>query len=269
MNYLKVTVSNIDMAEQEILVALLSEHNFIGFEQKESYLLAYAEEQDIKLDALETILQGKKSHHEIIPEVNWNEQWERDFSPIIIKDQVAIRAHFHAPIKSVAHEIIITPKMSFGTGHHATTQLMLTQMGRMDFSGKTIFDYGTGTGVLAVYAQQLGAEKIIANDIDPWSEANAIENAQRNNCGKIEVRLGGIEVVPEREFDGILANINLNVLKSSMELLIHKLKKGQNGLLLSGILGKNETDIITIIKAYSADYQVYRLDKWLCIHVKI
>ncbi len=269
MNYLKVTVSDLDAAQQEILIAQLSELNFIGFEQKEQHLLAYANEQEADLEGLALTLADNNAHSEIIPEVNWNEQWERDFEPIIIEDQVAIRAHFHKAISAVKHEIIITPKMSFGTGHHATTQLMLTQMSTLNFSDKKVFDYGTGTGVLSVYAEQLGAQKIIANDIDPWSEENAKENVDRNGCNNIEVRLGGIDVVTEDNFDCILANINLNVLKSSMELLVKKVKNGQNGLLLSGILEENEDDITSIINTYTTEYQLFKIGKWLCIHVKI
>ena len=269
MDYLKLTFSEVDGPLQEMLVAQLSEANFMGFEQKENHLLAYAEHGEVDSARYDLLLEKYKGTKETIPEVNWNEKWERDFTPIIIEKQVAIRAHFHEPIPSVEHEIIVTPKMSFGTGHHATTQLMLEQMGTLDLKGKTILDYGTGTGVLAIYAEMLGAHKVIANDIDPWSEVNAIENAQRNNCKNIDVRLGGLDVAGEGPFDGILANINLNVLRDSMPQLIAMLTKGGFGLILSGVLRNNKADIINIIELYSADYQVFEKDQWLCIHLKM
>ncbi len=268
MDYLKLTFSEVAEQAQEVLIAQLSEFNFIGFEQKDTFLLAYAEEGTVQQADYKSLTETHSCTQETIPEVNWNEKWERDFEPIIIKDQVAIRAHFHEEITSVKHEIVVTPKMSFGTGHHATTQLMLEQMATLDLQDATVFDYGTGTGVLAIYAEMLGAKKIIANDIDPWSKENAIENAERNKCTKIDVRLGGIDIVPEESFDCILANINLNVLRASMEQLIAKLNKGAKNLILSGVLQENREDIINLVIMYNIDYQVFAKDKWLCIHLK-
>lgn len=268
MDYLKLTISDVDEQTQEVLIAKLSELAFMGFEQKEQHLLAYAANEKVRAADFEQILGNHKVISEVLPDVNWNEKWERDFEPIIIENKVAIRAHFHEPIDSTEHEIIVTPKMSFGTGHHATTQLMMEQMSNLDLSTKRVFDYGTGTGVLSIYAEKLGAAQIIANDIDPWSKENAEENAQRNDCQKIDVRLGGLDVAAESGFDCILANINLNVLRESMDLLFKKLKKGSQGLVLSGVLQQNETDIINIVNSYSADYQVFKKDKWLCISVK-
>lgn len=265
MDYLKLTFSEVDTTAQEILIAQLGQLEFLGFEQKENHLLAYAEKTQVATSDYTPLIEKHKYTEEFLPEVNWNEKWERDFEPIIIKNQVAIRAHFHQEIEGVNHQIVVTPKMSFGTGHHATTQLMMEQIGELDLKGKTVMDYGTGTGVLAIYASLLGAENIIANDIDPWSEENAKENVARNNCKNIEVRLGGLEVIPEASFDCILANINLNVLRDSMDTLFAKLKKGSQGLILSGVLQDNRADILNIIKPYNTDYQLFEKDKWLCI----
>ena len=118
----------------------------------------------------------------LIPEANWNQVWESNFDPVIVDDFVAIRADFHEPVKGVSLEIIITPKMSFGTGHHATTYMMIEQMRELDFTGKSVFDFGTGTGVLAILAEKLGANKVIAVDNDEWSIENAEENFEKNNC---------------------------------------------------------------------------------------
>ncbi len=268
MDYLKLTFTNVDKETQELIIAKLSEFDFIGFEQKETHLLAYAENHQISSQVYEEILQDFSFSSEVLPEVNWNERWERDFDPIIIEDKVVIRAHFHKPMPLVTHEIIVTPKMSFGTGHHATTQLMLEQMSTLNYKGKKVLDYGTGTGVLAIYAELLGANYVLANDIDPWSEENAKENLERNHCKKVEVRLGGIEVIFEDTFDCILANINLNVLRESMHTLFSKLKKDGSSLIISGVLQENKEDIINEIKPYSVDYQVFDKNTWLCIHVK-
>src|SRR5205809_7074705 len=143
----------------------------------------------------------------MIAEQNWNSIWEENFQPVIIQNAVAIRAHFHQPITTVQHEIIITPKMSFGTGHHATTYLMLEQMTSIDFAGKSVLDYGTGTGVLSIYAEKLGAAAITAIDNDEWSINNAAENIQQNNCKKINLALGN-KPPAKHIYQVELANIN-------------------------------------------------------------
>lgn len=267
MNFIKWSFAEVDNDVQELLIAQLAEFPFLGFEQKENYLLAYANEHEINSEEVKHLVENYKTTIEIIPDVNWNEKWEREFEPIIMDREVAIRAHFHEPILTVKHEIVITPKMSFGTGHHATTQGMLAQMGFMEWSGRKVFDYGTGTGVLAIYAEKLGAASVIANDIDPWSEENAKENVERNACKNIDVRLGGLEVIPEIDFDCILANINLNVLRESMPILFQKLKKNRNGMILSGILVENEDDIKDIINSFSVDYEIVNRNNWLTVKI--
>jgi ribosomal protein L11 methyltransferase len=131
---------------------------------------------------------------------------------------VAVRADFHEPIKDVKYEIIITPKMSFGTGHHATTYMMMEQMRDANFTDKIVFDFGTGTGVLAILAEKMGAKKIMAIDSDEWSIENANENIKRNNCTAIELQLTNTADV-KSEFDIILANINKNIILENLELL--------------------------------------------------
>ncbi len=268
MNYLRITFSDVETDEQEKLIALLGNFDFSGFEQKDHQLLAFIEYDLFEEGAVQHIISDYVYEKETIPEMNWNAKWESDFQPIIIDDTVAIRADFHEAINSVTHEIVITPKMSFGTGHHATTQQMLQQMSKQDFKNKNVLDYGTGTGVLAIYAEMLGAKKIIANDIDPWSEENANENIERNNCKNVAVRLGGLEEIPEENFDIILANINLNVLKADLSVLFSKLNKNGGLLILSGILENNEKDIINYITPYSTDYHIFKRENWLCITVK-
>ena len=173
-------------------------------------------------------------------EQNWNAVWEQNFQPVIVEDFCAVRAHFHAPISNVQHEIIITPKMSFGTGHHATTYMMMQQMRSIDFRDKTVFDFGTGTGILAILAEKLGAAKITAIDVDDWSIENAKENFERNGCNRISVSLSS--KLPQDQFDIALANINRNVILQYMEQLLTIVK--QEGLVLfSGLLAADEEDI--------------------------
>ncbi len=266
MEFFKVTFLNVDEPAQEIIIARLSEGNeWYGFEQKEDSLLAYGDVEQVDVHYFNWF-EDYEYVTEVLEEINWNEKWERDFEPIILGDLVAVRADFHKPIPAVKNEIIVTPKMSFGTGHHATTQLMLEQMSKIDLTNKTVFDYGTGTGVLSIYAEQLGAAKIIANDIDPWSFENAQENVVRNNCERIEILLGEIGVIKENSFDCILANINLNVLRDSMEILIQKLRP-QGHMLISGIMKQNQSDILDILSLYHVDNELFAKGEWLCLHI--
>lgn len=226
--------------QQEELIALLDEFHPSGFEQTDEKLKAYFEEEGFDRDAVMQVISGYDYNVGTLEEQNWNALWEQNFQPVIVDDFCAVRAHFHQPIPHVAHEIIITPKMSFGTGHHATTYMMMQQMRHIDFTNKTVFDFGTGTGILAILAEKLGAEKITAIDVDDWSIENAKENFQRNDCRKIEVTLSS--QLPKEAFDIILANINRNVLLDYMEALSAIIKPGGT-VLLSGLLAADETDI--------------------------
>lgn len=227
--------------QQEELIALFDDYSATGFEQTDDKLIAYFVEEGFVLDEVLKILEGYQYSLSNIEEQNWNAEWERSFHPVIVDDFCAVRAHFHEPITNVKHEIIITPKMSFGTGHHATTYMMMEQMQDLDFTDKSVFDFGTGTGILAILAEKLEAASITAIDIDEWSIENAKENFERNNSRRIDVSLS--TNIPSKQFDIILANINRNVI---LDYLPH-LKKAskQNGeMLLSGLLVQDEEDII-------------------------
>lgn len=227
--------------EQEELIAQLDELHSSGFEQRDEKLIAYFPEKDFSLEALSEILDGYQYGITNIEEQNWNAVWESNFQPVMVADFCAVRAHFHEPIKEVQHEILITPKMSFGTGHHATTYMMMQQMQEMDFRHKKVFDFGTGTGVLAILAHKLGAEEITAIDVDEWSIENAKENFQQNNCSDITVTRSSD--LPDRQFDIILANINRNVILDYLHSLVEHTK--QSGfILLSGLLATDENDIV-------------------------
>jgi ribosomal protein L11 methyltransferase len=202
---------------REILIAELAQLDFESFEETENGLLAYVPQVDDPKEAIDQIqiLEQLGSAitytRKIIPPKNWNAVWERDFKPVHISDQCVIRAPFHAAT-SCQYEIVIQPKMSFGTGHHATTTLMLQRLLELDVAGKKVLDMGTGTGVLGILANKMGAQAIDALDIDSWSFENAKENCALNGCTEVEVQLGDIDTVPAKEYDLILANINRNVL---------------------------------------------------------
>jgi len=240
MNSIQVSIAANEQ-QQEILISQLSDLGAEGFEQTDGYLLAYFNEYTFKSYEVNEILKGYSFTMNTVKEQNWNEVWESNFQPVVVNAFCAIRAEFHEPINGVEHEIIITPKMSFGTGHHATTYMMIEQMSHIDFRNKSVFDFGTGTGILAILAEKLGASSITAIDVDEWSIANAKENLERNQCSKVSVTLSS-QVLKDK-FDIILANINRNVILSYLEQLSDNLNRDSH-LLLSGLLASDGEDII-------------------------
>lgn len=226
--------------QQEELIALLDDYQATGFEQTDEKLVAYFNADSFEKEAIEKILEGYTHHLTEVAPRNWNEEWEQNFQPVVVDDFVAVRAGFHAPVAGVQQEIIITPKMSFGTGHHATTYLMMQQMRDINFRGKTVFDFGTGTGILAILAEKLGAGNVTAIDVDEWSINNAGENISFNNCSRIEVALSS--QIPVGSFDVILANINRNVILDYLPQLVTILRK-DSFILFSGLLVADEKDI--------------------------
>jgi len=263
---IQIIFSELKPEQQDILIALLSDSGFEGFEETENVLEAFINEKMFDKPVLDEIVNKIQIGYKInrVEETNWNQLWESNFQPVIVNDFVAIRAEFHEPIKNVEHEIIITPKMSFGTGHHATTYMMIEQMKGIDFNNKTVFDFGTGTGILAILAQKLGAESIVAVDNDEWSIENAFENIQKNNAGKVLVEKGS-GVSGENKYDIILANINKNVILENFKSLCNHL--ADSGILLiSGILAE---DCIEIVK--TGNELNMKVDKelnnngWICL----
>lgn len=227
-------------AEQEILISELSAHDALGFEQTSDRLIAYFKESSFPAYEVNALLDGREFSITTLQEQNWNALWESNFEPVVIDGFCAVRAEFHAPAEGVEHEIIITPKMSFGTGHHATTHMMISFMGELSFEKKTVFDFGTGTGILAILASMLGASEVAAIDIDEWSIENAKENAERNNCSAISLALS--TELPSNNFDVVLANINRNVILDYLPQFPSLVKKG-GYLLLSGLLVEDEAAV--------------------------
>jgi ribosomal protein L11 methyltransferase len=234
---------NIEAGEdkQEILISMLSDLGAEGFEQTEESLLAYFNELNFPSFEVNQILQPYSYTTTTIQEQNWNEVWESNFQPVRIGNFCLVRAEFHEPAKEVLQEIIITPKMSFGTGHHATTYMMIEQMEQIDFRDKRVFDFGTGTGILAILARKLGASKLFGIDVDHWSIENARENILRNGCDGIEVEL--TSRFPSEKYDVVLANINRNVILQYLPLF-HSILEANGIILFSGLLTSDESDIV-------------------------
>jgi ribosomal protein L11 methyltransferase len=240
--HIQVTIPTKDF--QEVLIALLGDMGYDGFEQEEDRLQAFIGEAAFEEAPLRELLgaHGLPYTWQRIEERNWNEEWEKNFQPVVVEGFCAIRAHFHPPMPEVEHELIITPKMSFGTGHHATTYMMLQAMRELDLRGKRVLDFGTGTGVLAILAERLGAASIVAIDNDHWSIENARENVTENGCTRIEVLKRDRVAELEGPFDVILANINKHVILSQLETLVQQLTE-DGVILLSGLLQDDAEDI--------------------------
>ena len=258
MQYVKITFVITSHADSDILMAVLSNAGYDGFEEAENQLLAYIEDTKFDPGELKTIAgeYGVTYSTEVIPDQNWNALWESNFEPVIVGDFCTIRAHFHDIKVTTKYDIVITPKMSFGTGHHATTQLMMNQMKDMDLTGKSVLDFGTGTGVLAILAEMLGASHVLAIDNDEWCIENAGENIERNHCKNITVQKGSLEDIPLAQTDAILANINRHILLQYMSLLFQRINSGGT-ILMSGLL-VDDKDII-VESATAAGFHFNRI----------
>ena len=242
--HIQISFSGITQQQNELLLAHLSEAGFDGFEEEEGSLKAFITEPAWNEAELQEIAlrMGLNYAKDTLEETNWNQLWESNFEPVIVDDFVAVRADFHQPVPNVELEIIITPKMSFGTGHHSTTWLVMRQMKKLDLMGKSIFDFGTGTGILAILAEKLGAASVLAIDNDEWSIKNAAENIQRNGCNKVEIKFAGMPG-NDQHFDIILANINKNVILEHIDTLSKQISAG-GCLVLSGLLAEDEKDVL-------------------------
>ena len=266
MKYFEVKFITNLSEQKEILVALLADIGFEGFEENENELKAFIKEEEFNKTSVDDIAADNNLFYTttIIEQQNWNAQWESSFEPVVVNDFVAIRAAFHKPIKDVKHEIVITPKMSFGTGHHATTYLMMEQMSYLNFTNKTVFDFGTGTGVLAILAEKMGAAAITAIDNDDWSIANAKENIGTNISKNISIQKAD-NILVDKAYDIVLANINLNVILTSMPL-IAEICKPSAQILLSGFLISNEAEIKASLQHNGLIFKLLTQQKdWICV----
>ncbi|WP_439880440.1 50S ribosomal protein L11 methyltransferase [Pontibacter sp. MBLB2868] len=239
MDFIEVTLKvNADFAD--IFTAELGELGFDAFVETEDGFSAYIDEDKYSQEELEEVLNRYADLVQVeyatqkIERQNWNEEWEKNFEPLFIGGEVSVRASFHEKPAAAKYDIVINPKMSFGTGHHETTTLMIENQLTLDHHGKRVLDMGCGTGILAIMAGELGASEIVAVEIEDWTVENARENAALNNYDAIDVRLGGAETIEgDQPYDIILANINRNVLLDDMPAYKAVLKP-EGWLLLSG-----------------------------------
>ena len=261
MSYIELTLQ-IEPDFSDILVAELAEIGFDSFIDTSDGIQAYVLSNDFSDILLKQLMENYANKTAIsyslkkIEKQNWNKEWESNFSPIAVASKVYIRATFHEPAdESYAHEIIITPKMSFGTGHHETTSQVLELQLEIDHSNKSVLDVGTGTGILAILASKLGAKHIVAFDIDEWSVENTLENIGLNNTPNIKVERGTIETQNSAHYDIVLANINRNILLTEIPIY-EKFMAEKSFLIVSGFYANDVEDIES--KAISCGLKLIR-----------
>jgi ribosomal protein L11 methyltransferase len=232
----------------EILIAELGYAGFESFVETEDGVNAFIQSIDWEENILEDVYVLNSGEFDIqytleeIEQINWNKEWEKNFNPIIVDDICSVRAPFHQK-PNTKYDIVIEPKMSFGTGHHETTYMMIQHILKADLKDKTVLDMGCGTGVLAILTKMRGAKSIDAIDIDNWCYLNTIENVERNNCKDITVYEGDVSILSERSYDIIIANINRNTLLNDIQYYVKSLNP--NGkLFLSGFY-KEDLNMIT------------------------
>ncbi|MBT8259870.1 MAG: 50S ribosomal protein L11 methyltransferase [Bacteroidia bacterium] len=239
----------------EILIAELGFAGFESFIETENGVTAYIQKNEWYEAILDNIqiLNSEEFYidytFEEVKQTNWNEEWEKNFKPIVVDDTCAVRAPFHKPFHT-PFEIIIEPKMSFGTGHHETTHIMIQHILQDDFQDKSVLDMGCGTGVLAILAELKGAKPVEAIDIDNWCYLNSLENVERNNCKHISVFEGDASLLKHNQYDIIIANINRNILLNDIEIYSNALKN-KGTLYLSGFYLEDIIKIEEACRKYS------------------
>ncbi len=263
-----------DVEITDILMAELGEIGFDIFEDFESGIKAYCPLDIYDAAAAHEIIDRYRFLGQIdvaeaeIEKQNWNAVWETNYDSIRISDQVNIRASFHAPDPTVAMDIVINPKMSFGTGHHETTTLMVQAMFEVPLKGKTVLDVGTGTGILAFVALKLGASRVHGFDIDPWSVENSIENAGLNDCEEATFQEGTIRDEPLTAYDVVIANINRNILLDELAEYAVRLHAG-GVLFLSGFYTDDIPYLIDAAGPLGLTLEAEtHLRNWACLRVR-
>lgn len=269
-NYIEYHFTAIDENTIEILVALMADMGFDTFEQDNNILFAYILEKDHSEDLIKQIenLQSQFQFQytfQSIAEKNWNEEWEKNFLPVTVNGRCIIRATFHPVQEDFEEEIIIEPRMAFGTGHHDSTYLMVQEMMDIDFKNKMVCDAGSGTGILAILAAKRGAKKVFALDNNEWAYSNALDNLALNKViDEVDMELGELDLLKNKSFDIILANINKSVIRDNIDLLANALTP-TSILLLSGILIPDLQDITAA--ANTVGLQLYSSNvrnEWIC-----
>jgi len=266
--YLALTVHIGASEESESLLAFLAEAGFDGMEELADRLIAYRADNDWDRSEVDAYLadRGLSYSYELMEKTNWNQLWESNFEPVQVDDFVGMRAIFHPPFLNVQHELIITPKMSFGTGHHATTRLMIHAMRDQVQPNASVLDFGTGTGVLAILAKKMGAGHVVGIDVEDWSVENAIENAQENKVNDI-VFVCADRITNSGPFDLVLANINRNILLEHLSALQTVLAPSGR-LIMSGIIEEDLPVMDQALVQQGFQRVSYAQEKgWICIQL--
>ena len=257
----------------EILIAELGYVGFESFVENDTGVTAYIQKHEWNSQILDDLyilgspeFKIKYAHHEVI-QTNWNKEWEKNFNPIQVDGQVSIRAPFHEN-PSLKFDIVIEPKMSFGTGHHETTHMMIQHLLALDLENKKVLDMGCGTGILAIFAEMKGAQPTDAIDIDSWCYQNSIENVQRNGCKHITVLEGDSSLLKGKKYDVIIANINRNILLSDMKIYTDCLR--QEGILLLSGFYKDDIAIIEseVVKHGLVFDKMIQRNRWVALKYK-
>ena len=258
----------------DILLAQLSELGFHGFEDTPEGLKAYIFENDFNFEEVRNLPIHHiypniiEFHQQIIKEKNWNEEWEKTFKPVKIKNDLLIRAPFHPEDKNFRYEIVVEPKMSFGTGHHSTTWLMLKSLLELEVTGKKVLDMGCGTGILAILASKSGAKEVWAVDTNEWAYQNTRENAKINNIQNLNIIQGSAKDIQSCPFDIILANINLNVLLEDIPIY-SKCLVNEGEIILSGIYRGDMKKIKEKSNKYGLYYVTHKeRNLWVAMKLK-
>ena len=251
--------------------ALIGQLDLIGFEsfvETKMGLKSYIGENEFNLDSLtfvDELDDVLSTSWKLIEDQNWNAKWEENFDPVFVEDKLVIRAPFHKEKFTQKMQITIQPQMSFGTGHHQTTWLISKRLFELELNDKVVLDMGTGTGVLAILAEKLGAAEVFAPDIDLWAYRNALENVETNMCKHIEVVQGDDKLIKNKSFDLIIANINKNVLIQHFSAYAKCLKAGGK-MLISGFFSTDSVDIIEKAKKHGFIFEyTFIKDEWAMI----
>ncbi len=267
--YIEVCLS-VEAEHQEILVAELAEIGFDSFVENDDSLMAYIPVADFDENKLKEVVVSLTETpisytSKTLETVNWNEEWERNYQPIEVDDMVRVRASYHSPDPQFKYDIVIDPKMSFGTGHHETTTMMMQFQLTIPHQDSSVLDVGSGTGILAILSEKLGAIQLMAFDIEEWAYLNAIENVQLNGCNYIDVFQGTIEDCPIATYDIILANINRNILLAEIPTYTSFLK--QSGILVvSGFYEQDAEDIAAKAQASGLTKTAQKqLNQWVAM----
>lgn len=273
MNYIELTINFKEVEPwRDILVSHLAEKGFESFVETKSGLQSYIPQNEFSealLSDLGDFEAIENSNVKLIEDENWNAEWEKNFDPVFVEDKLAIVAPFHQGEFSQEMKITIQPQMSFGTGHHQTTWLASKRMFELSLKGKRVLDMGTGTGILAILAEKLGATNVYAPDIDEWSYRNAIENVALNGCAKITVEQGDHRLLFGKEFDIIIANINKNILISHFETYSNALVNGGT-MLISGFFKTDQTDLVNHASQFGFIFErIDTKEDWALIQLKL